>query len=432
MRPMILVLVPVLVLVAMPLGAATPNNDDTCDIGLFPAATLLLPYFEVDIIDAQRESTIFTLTNTGPQPQVARVTLWTDYAYPVLSFNLYLTGYDVQKVNLFDVIARGLIAPDAEMGSDTSPVGELSEHDNQRLDEAACRSLPGALPAVLLQRMQSAFTIGKVPQLASTPACNTAGGVHTNATGYATIDVVGTCTGSIPTDNSYFTHEIRFDNVLMGDFIQINSAQNFAQGNPMVHIRAIPEGGEASTRKKTHLERTFYSRLQPASNNTLDARQPLPAAFGARWINGGQGSFFTFFKVWREAAGTASTLCSAYPANALMKFEAVRFDEEENPETQQCFRCDPPIVLDPRLPAASLAPAANDGLFPPNTLDAVAGWMYLDLDNGLTPDVASQNWVTVSMRAQERFSVDSDATAFGNGCSAPPSATIGPAPNSTN
>jgi hypothetical protein len=27
---------------------ATTNNDDSCDISLQPAATLLLPYFEVD------------------------------------------------------------------------------------------------------------------------------------------------------------------------------------------------------------------------------------------------------------------------------------------------------------------------------------------------------------------------------------------------
>ena len=27
----------------------TTNNDDSCDLGTAPAATLLLPYFEVDI-----------------------------------------------------------------------------------------------------------------------------------------------------------------------------------------------------------------------------------------------------------------------------------------------------------------------------------------------------------------------------------------------
>jgi hypothetical protein len=38
-------------LTALHAAAALPtsrNNDDTCDIALLPAATLLLPYFEVD------------------------------------------------------------------------------------------------------------------------------------------------------------------------------------------------------------------------------------------------------------------------------------------------------------------------------------------------------------------------------------------------
>jgi hypothetical protein len=84
------------------------NNDDTCDIALLPAATLLLPYFEVDLAaPGQGETTLFTVTNVSNEEQIAHVTLWTDYAYPVIDFNLYLTGYDTQSINLYDVIALG-------------------------------------------------------------------------------------------------------------------------------------------------------------------------------------------------------------------------------------------------------------------------------------------------------------------------------------
>jgi hypothetical protein len=72
----------------------TLENNDSCDIGLAPAATLLLPYFDVDF-SITRTNTLFTITNTGERAQVARVTLWTDYAYPVLTFDVYLTGYDI-------------------------------------------------------------------------------------------------------------------------------------------------------------------------------------------------------------------------------------------------------------------------------------------------------------------------------------------------
>src|SRR3954449_10229981 len=92
-------------------GPTTTNNDDSCDISTAPAATLLLPYFEVDINAQQTtaQTTLFTITNVTQIPQIAHVTVWTDLSYPVLDFNIFLTGYDVQGINLYDVIARGFV-----------------------------------------------------------------------------------------------------------------------------------------------------------------------------------------------------------------------------------------------------------------------------------------------------------------------------------
>ena len=39
-------------------GPITTNNDDSCDIGLYPAATLLLPYFEVSPTLGERTTVI--------------------------------------------------------------------------------------------------------------------------------------------------------------------------------------------------------------------------------------------------------------------------------------------------------------------------------------------------------------------------------------
>src|SRR5262245_24090407 len=104
-----------------PTGApATTNNDDSCDISVAPAATLLLPYFEVDLANAAGETTLFTITNVSQLPQIAHVTIWTDFSFPVLDFNIFLTGYDVQSINLFDIISRGRIAePGTSSDSDT-------------------------------------------------------------------------------------------------------------------------------------------------------------------------------------------------------------------------------------------------------------------------------------------------------------------------
>src|SRR5215212_5831897 len=96
------------------LPASTPsttNNDDACDIGVYPAASLLVPHFEVDISApaATAKTTLFTIVNTTRIPQIANVTLWTDWAYPVTTFDLFLTGYDVQAINMYDIVARGIV-----------------------------------------------------------------------------------------------------------------------------------------------------------------------------------------------------------------------------------------------------------------------------------------------------------------------------------
>lgn len=430
--------------------AATINNDSSCDISVLPAATLLLPYFEVDLEGGQ--TTIFTITNTSRLPQIAHVTLWTDYDYPVVNFNIFLTGYDVQSINLYDVIGRGLIAPNQGTGYDRSPVGELSgdvddqeTFDNPVTDEQSCRSLPGRVPQGYVIRMQSAFTLGKVSSLGTLPACNTVGGVHEHAVGYATVDVVGECHIYDPTSREYYSQVIRFDNVLAGDYMQVDGEQNYAQGGPMVHIRAIPEGGTPQERAEdpdyeVDLPRTFYSRYQTAASPVFDARQPLPATFGARWISRGPTTFETYYKIWREGRSPADTPCSALPAKAFMNMvEVVRFDEEENPESHvpEIIICTP-ILPNPVLPVTSLVSAEDTSVFPENTQDAVAGWMYMNLDYCNRDTFAGQNWVVTSMRAEGRFSVDIDALALGNGCSLPIASSeassfegdpIGPAPN---
>ncbi len=440
-------------LAAASLHGATTNNDDSCDVAVLPAATLLLPYFEVDMTSPAGfgETTIFTVTNTTNLPQAVQVTLWTDWDYPVIAFNIFLTGYDVQSINLYDVIRRGQIAPDDGTGFDISHVGELSgdyvdqvPFDNPQLAEQTCVDLPMQLPAVLITRMQAAFTTGKVLTAGSLPACNTAGGVHTNAVGYATIDVVGVCQPTPPNTAAYYSDRIRFDNVLGGDYMQINGGEDFAQGGAMVHIRVIPEGGSTAERLSdpqyaVDFERTFYSRFQDSATPKLDGRQPLPSTVAARWISGGATGFETFYKVWREAGTSLSTACSAFPVRGgdLDITEMVRFDEEENPETHAPIVVIPPFPPPPSLPAASLTNIDDEDIFPGTTTGAVAGWTYLNLNAAAGRPFATQNWVVSSMRAEDRFSVDVDALALGNGCSPPAPYSeavggpgiIGPAPN---
>src|SRR5882724_1844236 len=145
----------VLVIVLAMLLAATPacaGNDDSCDIGVAPAATLLLPHFEVDFVSEAKnaQTTLFTVTNVSRQPQVAHVTLWTDWAWPALNFNLYLTPYDVQAVNLYDVFTSGIIAPDYFPLVPALPIDNPSH----------CLAPSPRLSATALKELQTLFTIG--------------------------------------------------------------------------------------------------------------------------------------------------------------------------------------------------------------------------------------------------------------------------------
>jgi hypothetical protein len=414
---------------------ATTNNDDSCDIGVAPAATLLLPYFQVDLANPAGETTLFTITNVSQLPQIAHVTVWTDFSFPVLDFNIFLTGYDVQSINLFDVIQRGLIAPPGTSSDSDTGRRSLDNDDNPLLDITNCDRLAVTIRSPLIDDLRSALTTGR------TTGCGTAriGNTHTQAIGYVTVDLASSCNTSLPTDAGYFTTQVLYDNVLIGDYQQVNSSQNFAQGNPMVHIRAVPEGG-APGAGVTNFDRTFYSRYQ--AGGTADRRQPLPSTFAARWISGGATAFNTSFKIWREGTTGATAGCVVSANGAIAITEFVRFDEAENPTT---FTPDEIISPVPpggvSLPETS-RPNVTDSIFPPNPDGAVAGWMYLNLDNGQvqTPvNVASQNWVIVSMTADGRYSVDYDAAWLGNGCSPAAPVTdedggdpaIGPAANLT-
>jgi hypothetical protein len=433
-------------------SAALPssiNNDDSCDVKIGPAATLLLPYFEVDVSGASGQTTLFTVTNVSRFPQIAHVTLWTDYAYPVMTFNLFLGGYDVQAINLADILIRNTIGATAGI----SP-GTIWPASNPNLRASIdCGAIPGVVPAAIMAAVRTALTAGR------TDSCKTAGSVHANAIGYATVDVVASCTSRSPADPLYYANDILFDNVLIGDYQQVGVSfhdppvNNFVPdgtGNPMVHIRAVPEGGGAGSNVATRLPYTFYDRYTPATTRTIDRRQPLPSTFAARYIDGGSGAFATNLTVWREGFGVGS--CADASASANMRVsEVIRFDEHENPNTiLPCVSTCLPLPSTALNPASSTA-ASNARIYPYMASPDAGGWMYLNLNNGgsttysvtqetggqrtptnvrtnLSPlgsttvgPRASQNWVTVTLLGTDaignRLTGEFDAAALGNGCS---------------
>jgi hypothetical protein len=484
-------------------GPTTTNNDDSCDIGVTPAATLLLPYFEVETA-TRAVDTFFTVVNTSYLPQIAHVVVWTDWSYPVLDFNIFLTGYDVQSISMYDVIVNGIIAPvpagsvttggtsstpsaTGGSGQALSPIGAFSagfvsptqtQNSNSGQNPnipslASCGTLPGTYSQTLRATVQALLTNGaaaNVCTLAGSPSSSHP--TATTAIGYVTIDVAAVCSQNMADAPAYFATEILFDNVLTGDYEILNKAagSNYAGGNPLVHIRAIPEGGPAGVAlvgQQTNLPYTFYSRYingqtLPGGAATFatglanyDRRQPLPSTFAARWIQGGAGAFNTSYRIWREGVTIAGTTCNGSGINsadlnsALPVTDMVRFDEHENPALTPGNLVSGPTaqgtpITFPETGTYLTSDLTRFPAFQAGTTTDNAGWMYLNLNSGLAPTTAntvlhptwpaagarpSQNWVIVSMNAggssNGLFGVDFDATWLGNGCNPPTPVTGG-------
>jgi hypothetical protein len=437
------------------------NNDESCDISLEPAATLLLPYFEVDF-NAPRASamqTIFTVQNVSQSPQIANVTLWTDYGYAAFNFNIFLTGFDVQAVNLYDVFTSGAL-PVTSSGTrvplnptaGSQPLGNSANPNFLPGATIACAGLPLSISPPALQDLQLLFTTGK----GSGFSCSaTVGAVHAHAIGYATIDVVATCAAKTPAVSDYIPGLLLFDNVLTGDYQLLvpRGATSYAQGGPLVHSRAVPEGGPAGSIEPTNLPYTFYDRYtRGLPQRTADRRQPLPSAFVPRYIQGGTGGFNTTFKIWRETTNAGTCTSDAARAASIPLAEVVRFDEHANATIFSS------AILSAALPrpgtTAALSISSNSIFFPvPSTSGDVGGWIYLNLNNGGSTNYsaarpgfatdaatvvrASQNWVIASMFAEPTYAVELPVIALGNGCTparqstGSPNGKIGPAPNPT-
>ncbi len=371
----------------------TPAAAELCVLDHQPAATLLLPYFEVDLDDGAGVTTIFSVVNTSPESVYARVVLWTDAAYPTLGFDLYLTGFDVQSVNLRDVFAGRL----PTTGPGSSPVGPYSGPDV--LSPTCGRAAPEIDFSDFIQHAHtgeaSPFTEG---------LC--AGLDHGDnvARGYVTIDVVEGCTLLVPSDEGYFGQGgvALYDNVLMGEFLYLEPGADNARGENLVAIEADPDFGNANDTGYT-----FYGRyLVPADGR--DGREPLPSVWLNRYVQGGGLGIESTQIVWRSTPGAPELFdCPSEPSWYPMESgEVLSFDEQEN----AVFWSTDVVYVQPPFPPF---PAATQRV--PGRRAWSFGWEVVDLNP--SPEERSQSYVMETMSARGRYSVLRSAMARGSGCS---------------
>jgi hypothetical protein len=264
--------------ICSPLAAPASGRAAECSARIQPAATLLVPYFAVDLQDPAGLTTLVAVGNADDAAALARVTMWTDWGLPTLAFDVALGPDAVQTINLRDVFAGTLPT--------TSPPAAG--------DGFADCTTPLAKPplgADELARLRARHSGAPDPVDGECYGSTRSGpGV---AAGFLTVDSARACApaGTYPNTGGYFavgSGVADQDNLLYGDFFLVDPGENFAQGNTVVHLVADPTA---------HTDRTFYGDF---GFGTLDARAPLGTRHRTRFVSGGGFSGATQLLVFAQ------------------------------------------------------------------------------------------------------------------------------------
>jgi hypothetical protein len=403
------------------LGTAAAGWAAPCNLDLNPAATLLLPYFEVDTANPNGTDTIFAVNNALAEAVLTHVVLWSDLGVPVLDFNVYLTGYDMQTFDLRSILVNGELPQTASAGQDPtdtiSPKGVLS----QDINFASCQGIlpPPQLPRTYRRYLQRVLTGRSSPLINGQCAGRNLG--DRIARGYITVDTVNNCTLRFPGDAGYFgaggTGDATDQNALFGNFTYIDQVRHAAEGFALVPIEASATDPATTTAGRY----TFYGRFD--SWNATDNREPLATTFGALYAQG------TDLIVWRDpkvdqgpfpCPGASGVPTSWYP---LGHAGTVVFDEEEHPNLPTAFPIGPPLGTVVPFPAAAQRVAVGSALFP---VPFNSGWAYLNLNTTVTASAtnppfdpaSAQAWVIYVASSQGGFATGYEAMRYDTACQA--------------
>ncbi len=432
-------------------ASGPPAEAEMCSLDVVPAATLLLPYFEVDL-DAEPGggvNTVFTVHNALPSPTIAHVSLWTDWSQPVLDFDIFLTGYDVQVVDLYDALVDGNLPVTADeqsdQGQDGGRVDDPTSLCDGTVDSCSPHGHPSwdgsfdaeGIPAFGAVDCIDIFRFFVNPLLAGTRladihakltgqpidgSCSGADHGDNVARGYVTVDNANACSLVFPYEDGYFSDGIDPGiasnvNQLWGDwsFVDPQNQLTFA-ADPLIHI----EADDAFDSSSTPTNYTFYGRYTQGLGG-IDNREPLGSAWSVNYFNAGP-DLVTDLIVWRDSTADNQDFdgfaCGLGPDwQPLDQTQVVCFDQTEN-AVEVCAesRCFP-------LESQRLE-------FGTGELDVpyASGWCYLnlnipgdsptgDVDFPATPagDVA-QSWVGAAARRGSVVSGGLSAALWSHAC----------------
>jgi hypothetical protein len=391
----------------------------TCTIDQRPAATLLVPYFQVSYGPAGElissgigaRDTLVTIVNASSAPMIAHVNVFSRESTLLLDFNVALTGWDVQAMRLSDILAGNL--PNS---SDSAAIGfDVC----QRAGGSVYPASDGFLrvnplsPADPNDNTLATTAYPPFPQISAglihdlRVDCD--GNEGLLAIGYIVIDHANYCNLSNPTQSAYYANDaIGMENNLFGEIIFTSGLGLPTYGMSTVNLEADTEFGTLASQTPATPVRTFYARYwnpftevyctncgSGNANTDLsisapwdagfgDQREPLGLKWAARWFDLSP-TITSFFRVWRSSV-TGGDCVDPEPTVTL-----TFFDEDEN------------IVTQGVCPSPCTQPTFNFPLETQqrNIIDfshpsAAAGWVNMSFVNASSGDVLDQAWVDYS------------------------------------
>jgi hypothetical protein len=419
------------------LAIASSASAVTCTIDQRPAATLLVPYFQVSYdsdghlvtTGEGARDTLVTIVNASAAPMIAHVNVYNRFSQLVLDFNVALTGFDVQAMRVSDVISG--ILPNTPKDIDGEPIGDVCQRAQDPLDPFVYPSgFIRVWPDDPATPLDNTLATTEYNQIFFSVAdslredCN--GDLDLLAIGYMVIDHANYCNLSDPTDpNYYYKNALGNENNLMGEIIFTSGLGIPTYAMSTVNLEADTIIGQIAQQDGVFFPtRTFYARYwegapYPADNcpncpgangtdlaNTPwnipgggqfagigDGREPLGLKWAARWFDLGLTVTSTF-RAWRSSVlGGDDPDCDFLEPQMASTF----FDEDE--QTTTTGTCPSPCQQEQfnfPLETQQESIVFFIGAFP----GAAAGWVTFDFGTG---DVLDQAWVDYAFEGALAF-----------------------------
>ncbi len=372
-----------MVLVAL-FAVANSASAVTCTVDQRPAATLLVPWFQVTFNpDGSPQTatspslqpaldTIVTIGNASSAPTIAHVSVFNERSVLVLDFNVALTGFDIQAMRMSEIL-RGNLPSTPITTSHVSAAGDVCQRNSAAAvypnpsgflrvrpnfpTTTQDNTLATALYPIPAFQQGGQFQLDTLDSLDATPdslGCTAtpddviSGLIH----GYITIDMANYCNLSNPSDARYYSFDaIGMENNLWGEVIYTSSTGIPTYGSSTVNIEAdrsfsnLANGGQFD-QTTTSRTRTFYARYWDPSTETFcanctgtlpsgtnlalnapwdqgfgDEREPLGLKYAARYFEG--AGITSNWIVWRSSASVLLDLTGTQTSRATAACTAV-------------------------------------------------------------------------------------------------------------